>query len=91
MSLLLKAREKRIYPHIDDKILTSWNSMVIVGLAKAGHVLKNEDYIQLANQTLEFIENKLIINGRLMARYRDGETKYNGYIDDYAYLVWAYL
>lgn len=90
-SLLLKAREKRIYPHIDDKILTSWNSMMIVGLAKAGHVLKNEDYIQLANQTLEFIENKLIINGRLMARYRDGETKYNGYIDDYAYLVWAYL
>lgn len=88
---LLVEREKRIYPHVDDKILTSWNAMMIAGLAKAGRMFHSEDYLNLACEALGFIESRLIVNDRLMARYRDGETKYNGYLDDYAYLVLAYL
>lgn len=88
---LLYAREKRMYPHVDDKILTAWNGMMIAALARAGKVLKEKNYILAAEKAVLFIEDKLINQGRLMARYREGETKFKAYLDDYAYLIWAYL
>ncbi len=88
---LLTEREKRIYPHVDDKILTSWNAMMIAGLAKASSVFQSEDYLHMAEKAIQFIESKLVEDNRVMARYRDGETKYKGYLDDYAYLILAYL
>ncbi len=87
---LLSAREKRVYPHVDDKILTSWNSMMIAALAKAGKAFAEPKYTKAAENSMNFIEQNLIQNGRVMARYRDGEVKYNGYLDDYAFLLWAY-
>jgi uncharacterized protein len=88
---LLSEREKRVYPHVDDKILTSWNAMMIAALAKAGKVFQNKDYLAMAERAMQFIEEKLLEHNQLKARYRDGQTKYNAYLDDYAYLVWAYL
>ena len=88
---LLEAREKRVYPHVDDKILTSWNAMAAAALAKSGKVFQQDHYMDLAEKTITFIEEKLYEQGRLMARYREGETKYKAYLDDYAYLFWAYL
>ncbi|WP_373893438.1 thioredoxin domain-containing protein [Virgibacillus sp. CBA3643] len=88
---LLKEREHRIYPHVDDKVLTSWNGMMIAALARAGSVFDNRDYVQLAGEAIAFIEEKLYVNDRLMARFRDGETKYKAYIDDYAFLLWGYI
>ncbi|RLL46730.1 thioredoxin domain-containing protein [Oceanobacillus piezotolerans] len=88
---LLQAREQRVYPHVDDKILTSWNSMMIAALAMAGKVFANDKYISMAETALQFIEEKLVVDDRLMARYRDGETKYKAYLDDYAFLLWGYL
>ncbi|MEN2466197.1 thioredoxin domain-containing protein [Ornithinibacillus sp. JPR2-1] len=88
---LLQEREKRVYPHVDDKVLTSWNAMMIAGLAKASRVFQNDQYLDMAKTAISFVEKKLFDNGTLMARYRDGETKYHAYLDDYAYLVWAYL
>ncbi|SFB32524.1 hypothetical protein SAMN04488072_11613 [Lentibacillus halodurans] len=88
---LLSAREKRVYPHVDDKILTSWNAMMITALAKAGKVFHKREYTKAAEDTMEFIENNLIQDERVMARYRDGDAKYNGYLDDYAFLLWAYV
>ncbi|MFU0789855.1 thioredoxin domain-containing protein [Virgibacillus proomii] len=87
---LLQEREKRVYPHVDDKVLTSWNGLMIAGLAKAGKVFQNKTYLTMAQQAMQFIENHLVQNGRLMARYRDNETKYVGYLDDYAFLLWGY-
>lgn len=87
---LLSEREKRVYPHIDDKILTSWNAMMIAALAKAGNVFQQPEYTESAKSAMQFIENNLIQNGRVMARYRDGDVKFNGYLDDYAFLLWAY-
>lgn len=89
--LLLGAREKRIYPHVDDKILASWNGLMIAALAKAGQVFQDVSYTQAAEKAIRFIEENLFQDSRLMARYRDGEAKYNGYIDDYANLLWAYI
>ncbi|WP_369419895.1 thioredoxin domain-containing protein [Lentibacillus daqui] len=88
---LLQSREKRVYPHVDDKILTSWNALMIAALAKAGKVFKQEKYLAAAEKALRFIESNLFRDNRLMARYRDEEVRYLAYIDDYAFLLWAYL
>ncbi|GEL76840.1 thioredoxin domain-containing protein [Tenuibacillus multivorans] len=88
---LLEAREQRVYPHLDDKTLTSWNAMMIAALAKAGQAFQNKKYIDMANRARQFVEEKLIVDDRVMARYRDGDVKYKGYLDDYAYLIWAFL
>ncbi|MGR0119436.1 thioredoxin domain-containing protein [Bacillus halotolerans] len=88
---LLKTREERTYPHVDDKVLTSWNALMIAGLAKAARVFQEPQYLTLADDAITFIENNVIIDGRVMVRYRDGEVKNKGFIDDYAFLLWAYL
>lgn len=64
---------------------------MIAGLAKAAKVYQEPKYLSLAKDAITFIENKLIIDGRVMVRYRDGEVKNKGFIDDYAFLLWAYL
>lgn len=88
---LLAAREKRTYPHVDDKILTAWNGMMIAALAKAGRVLGDGSYTEMAENAIRFIEKNLYRDGRLKARFRDGEAKFNAYLDDYADILWAYI
>ncbi|NPC91353.1 thioredoxin domain-containing protein [Bacillus sp. WMMC1349] len=88
---LFKKRQERVYPHVDDKVLTSWNALMIAGLAKAAKVFQSSDYMKMAVTAATFIENELVKDGRLMVRYRDGEVKNKGFIDDYAFLLWAYL
>ncbi|MGA9287592.1 MAG: thioredoxin domain-containing protein [Anaerobacillus sp.] len=86
---LYEAREKRIHPSKDDKVLTSWNMLMTAAFAKAGRVFGVGRYVDVAQQTYAFIEKHLVVDGRLMARYRDGEVKYKAYHDDYAYGLWA--
>lgn len=88
---LLRARNERIRPHIDDKILTGNNALMVAALAKAGSVFDNKQAQDLAGNAVRFIEENLYADGRLMARHRHGETKYHAYLDDYAFLSWAYL
>ncbi|MDI5791205.1 hypothetical protein PO124_30770 [Bacillus licheniformis] len=56
-------------------MLTSWNALMIAGLAKAAKVYNAPEYLEMARAAAEFIENKLIQDGRIMVRYRDGEVK----------------
>lgn len=88
---LFEAREQRTRPHKDDKILTAWNGLMIAAFAKAGRVLQNDTYTKTAENALRFIDNNLLQNERLMARYREGEVKHPGFIDDYANLLWAVI
>jgi uncharacterized protein YyaL (SSP411 family) len=89
---LFAAREKRVHPYKDDKILTSWNGLMIAALARGGRVLGETEYTDAAVRAVEFIFNKLTReDGRLLARFRDGEAKYPGYLDDYAFLVWGLI
>lgn len=85
-------REKRIHPYKDDKILTAWNGLMIAALAYGARVLDDERYRQAAERAVSFIQSKLIRkDGRLLARYREGEAAYEGYLDDYAFLVWGLI
>jgi len=89
---LFTAREKRIHPHKDDKILTAWNALMIVALAKGAQVLGNTAYLEAAEKASTFVLTQLRrSDGRLMARYREGDTAYLGYLDDYAFFIWALL
>ncbi len=85
---VFEAREKRIHPYKDDKILTSWNGLMIAALAIGSRVLGDKRYSDAAEKALNFIRTKLIrSDGRLLARYREGEAAYPAYLDDYAFLI----
>ncbi|KUO95897.1 hypothetical protein ATW55_09205 [Ferroacidibacillus organovorans] len=92
LTRLFEIREKRVRPHRDDKILTSWNALMIGALAYAGRVFKRDDFIARAQRASDWIETHMVReDGRLLARYRDGEARYLAYQEDYAYLAWAKL
>lgn len=88
---LFTARQERIHPHKDDKILTDWNGLTIAALAIAGRVYKRKDYILAASNTLNFILSNLKINDQLMHRWRQKNAAVNANLDDYAYLIWGLL
>ncbi|HHV98712.1 MAG TPA: thioredoxin domain-containing protein [Clostridiaceae bacterium] len=86
-------REKRVHPYKDDKILTAWNGLMIAALSIGGRVLGEQKYTAAAEKALQFILGKLVRpgDGRLLARYRDGEAAFPAYVDDYAFLVWGLI
>ncbi|NYE58424.1 thioredoxin domain-containing protein [Carboxydothermus ferrireducens] len=89
---LYQEREKRVLPHKDDKILTSWNGLMIAALAKGARVLQDQELLNMAQNAAEFIFSKLRRDdGRLLARYREGETAVLAYLDDYAFLIWGLI
>ena len=90
--ILFTAREKRIHPHKDDKILTDWNGLMIAALSKAGRVLDKPEYIRAAEKTVSFINANMIdSDGKLLHRYREGSAAINGNVDDYAFMIWGLL
>ena len=88
---LFAVREKRVRPGRDDKVLTSWNALMIKGLANAARVFDKPEWLRLAQQAVDFIRAQLWQDGRLLASYKDGQAKLNGYLDDYAFLLDALL
>ena len=89
---LFAHREKRIHPYKDDKILTAWNGLMIVAISNCGKAFDNNKYISSAKKCADFILQKLVrSNGRLLARYRDGDAALPAYLEDYAFLVWGLL
>ena len=88
---LLDAREKRVRPGRDEKVLVSWNALAIRGMAHAGRVLGRREWIDSARRALEFIRRAMWRNGRLAATCKDGRAHLNAYLDDYAFLIAAQL
>ncbi len=89
--ILFKEREKRSKPLRDEKILTAWNGLMISAHARAGLILGNEDYTKRAEKAANFILENLFKNNRLLRSYKDGVSKHNGYLDDYAFFIAALL
>ena len=89
---LFVTRERRVHPLKDDKILTSWNGLMIAAMAKAYQALGDQAYINAAQGAADFILNNLKKDGhRLFRRYRDGDVAYPGYLDDYSNFVWGLI
>ncbi len=88
---LFTARQSRIAPGRDDKILTSWNALMIRGLAIAARRLLQPELIDSAFRALDFIRATLWQNNRLLATYKDGRAHLDAYLDDYVFLIDAIL
>ena len=89
---LLEVRSRRVRPHLDDKILTDWNGLMIAALARAGRLLEQPELIVRARHAAAFVEKELVgKRGVLLHRYRDGDAAIDGMLDDYAFFVWGLL
>ncbi len=82
---LLDVRIKRIAPGLDDKVLTSWNALMITAFAKGYRVTNEKKYLDAAEKCIDFIENNLVKDGKLLRTYKDGKAKLQGYLEDYSY------
>ncbi|MFO8164021.1 MAG: thioredoxin domain-containing protein [Desulfatiglandales bacterium] len=85
---LFAIRKRRIHPQKDDKILTSWNGLMITAFARGYQAFGNQAYVDAARRAADFVLKNLRTSfGRLLRRYRQGDAAYPGYLDDYAFLI----
>jgi uncharacterized protein YyaL (SSP411 family) len=88
---LLALREPRIRPGRDEKVLSSWNALMIRGLAIAGRIFRRDDFVSSAERAMDFVRATLWRDGRLLVTYKDGRAHLNAYLDDHAFLIDALL
>ena len=87
-AVLLDVREQRIHPLLDDKVLTSWNGLMLRSFAESGAALGRPDYLDAASRNADFLLATMRgLDGRLLRTWRNGEAKLNGYLEDYACLA----
>ena len=90
-AILFAAREQRVKPFRDEKILTSWNGLMLSGMVQAYNVLGDAEALQAVRDTITFLQGHMLRDGRLLSVYKDGQAKLNGYLDDYAFFAAALL
>jgi uncharacterized protein YyaL (SSP411 family) len=88
---LLRARDRRVRPALDDKRLTSWNALMVCALADAGAALGEQRYQDAAVACAEFLQNQRDHRGRLLRTYNDGHAKIDAYLEDHAFLLEALI
>jgi len=89
---LFQARSKRIRPGLDDKVLTSWNALMLKGNVDAYRAFGNPEYLQTALNNAQFIKREMLqADGRLNRNYKDGKSVINAFLDDYALTIDAFL
>lgn len=88
---LFDVRKKRVYPHLDDKVLTSWNGLMIAALSKGAQVFNKKEYADAAKRSVDFILSNLYKDDKLLHRYRENEAQINAHLDDYAFFIWGLL
>jgi len=88
---LLNVRTKRVVPGLDDKVLTSWNSLMITAFAKGYRVSDNTKYLDAAKKCISFIESNLLHDDKLLRTYKNNTAKIDGYLEDYSYFANALL
>ena len=89
---LFKVRKKRVAPALDDKVLTSWNALMISGYLDAYRVFGEPRYLQNATKNAEFLlENMRSDDGRLNRNYKDGKSSINAFLDDYSHTIQALI
>lgn len=88
---LYKVRQKRVHPAKDNKILTDWNGLTIAALAKAGSIINEPKYLEAAIKSANFLLEKMREEDILFHRFVKGERAIEGFLDDYAFLVWGLI
>jgi uncharacterized protein YyaL (SSP411 family) len=88
---LFAAREERVHPGRDDKVLTSWNALMAGALARAGRAFGEPSWLDAARGAIDFLHASLWNDGKLLATYKDGRAHLNAYLDDHAYVLAALL
>ncbi len=88
---LFDVRSNRPRPHLDDKVLTSWNGLMISAFARAYQVFQEPKYLSAARRSAEFVLKNMRSNGYLVRRFRDGEARHDAHLDDYAFFVQGLL
>lgn len=86
-AMAFDAREQRVKPFRDEKILTAWNGLMISGMVQAYTVLGDTEALEIVRQTIAFLQQHMLDDGRLLRTYKDGQAKLNAYLDDYAFLA----
>jgi uncharacterized protein YyaL (SSP411 family) len=91
--LLFDVRAKRPRPHLDDKVITAWNGLMISAFARAAQVLDDPSYLDSANKAADFVQAKLYDpkTATLLRSYREGASKVEGFADDYAFFIQGLL
>jgi len=84
---LFELREGRIKPARDEKVLTAWNGLMMASFAEAGVILNRPDYTEAARRNAEFVLANLRKDGTLLRTWKDGIAKFNGYLEDYSFLI----
>ncbi len=84
---MLEARDRRVPPGLDDKILTAWNGLIIASLAKGAAVLNEPKYAEAAARAADFVLDRLQQDGRLLRTHRNGTSRLTGYLTDYAFFI----
>ena len=84
---IFAAREKRIKPFRDEKVLTAWNGLMLAAVAKAAAVFGDKDYLDIAKRNADFLLENLQRDGRLLRTWKDGRAKLNAYLEDYSNLA----
>jgi len=88
---LFTAREKRIKPFRDEKIIAAWNGLLLSGLAEAIKITGASSCLEASRRTVEFIFGRMFRDGYLLHVYKDGQAKLRGYLDDYAFVALGLL
>ena len=88
---LFAAREKRIRPGRDEKILTSWNALMIEGMAHAARIFERDEWLLSAQRAMDYLRRTMWRDGRLLATAKDGRAHLDAYLDDHAFLLTALL
>jgi hypothetical protein len=88
---LLEKRSERIRPASDDKVITSWNALALTVFSEAARYLDHPDYLDIACRNASFLWNKVYLDNRLYRSWRNGKARHNGYLEDYAGLILAYI
>ncbi len=88
---LLQQRRRRTRPHLDDKVITAWNGLMLSALARGSRILEDRRYLQAAEETADFLLAQLVVDGDLKRRWREGEARFDGGLEDYAFLIQGLL
>jgi uncharacterized protein len=89
--ILYEARARRVWPGRDEKILASWNGLMLRGVATAARVLGREDFKSLAIRNAEFLSREMVRKGRVMRTHKEGVTRINGFLEDHAAVALGFL